>query len=65
MKTQRQEKQVAKQTAKSTQRDNRTQVGGVQEERVKGRESDGETESGTQKEVSSECADIAKLEMLA
>ncbi|KAG8001513.1 Growth arrest-specific protein 8, partial [Nibea albiflora] len=65
-KIQRQEKQAVKKTAKGTQRDYRTQVGGVQEERVKGgRESDGETESGTQKEVSSECADIAELEMLA
>lgn len=35
--------------------------------RVKGRESrsDGETESATQKEVSFECIDTAKLEMLA
>lgn len=44
-----------------------TPVGGVQEERVKGRESrsDGETESGTQKEVSSEeCVGAAELEML-
>lgn len=34
---------------------------------MKGRESrsDGETESATQKEVSSECIDTAKLEMLA
>ena len=44
-----------------------TPVGGVQEERVKGGESrsDGETESGTQKEVSSaECVGTAELEML-
>lgn len=52
------------QTAKSTER---TQVGGVQEERVKGGESqsDAETESGTQKEVSSECVYTAELDMLA
>lgn len=39
----------------------------MQEERVKGRESqsDGVTESGTQKEVSSECVDTTKLEKLA
>lgn len=52
------------QTAKSTER---TQVGGVQEERVKGGESqsDAETESDTQKEVSSECVYTAELDMLA
>ncbi len=48
-------------TAKA-QRGKRTQVGGVQEGRVKGRESkcDGETESGTQKEVSCEFDNSAK-----
>lgn len=42
-------------------------MGGVQEERVKGRESrsDDETESGAQKEVSSERVDTTELEKLA